>query len=415
MAIRIEETQDWIEETQDWTEETQDWTKEQTQREEVEHWHAGLEALHARIAARFQRSEVRQRVRRYLAALLVPLERKNGWQMAEEVGEGGPRGVQRLLSGAHWEADAVRDDLRAYVVEHLGAPDGVLVIDETGFLKKGTKSVGVARQYSGTAGKIENCQVGVFLAYASARGRAFLDRSLYLPKEWATDGERRAEAGVPPEVRFATKGQLAKGMLARAFAADIPAAWVTGDEVYGNDGRLRRWLEEQQRPYVLAVSCTHRVWQHGRQERIDRLVVDLPEEAWVTLSAGTGSQGPRRYDWACGRLPYVTAPGMAQWVLVRRSLSDPTELAYYRAYGPQDTPLEDLVRVAGTRWVIEESFERAKGEVGLDQYEVRRWEAWYRHITLALLAHAYLEVTRLHATAEEAGKKGDPPTSRTRI
>lgn len=397
------------------TEATRDWTGEQTQREEVEHWHAGLEALHARIAARFERSEVRQRVRRYLAALLMPLERKNGWQMAEEVGEGGPRGVQRLLSGAHWEADAVRDDLRAYVVEHLGAPDGVLVIDETGFLKKGTKSVGVARQYSGTAGKIENCQVGVFLAYASARGRAFLDRALYLPKGWATDGERRAEAGVPPAVRFATKGQLVKGMLARAFASDIPAAWVTGDEVYGNDGRLRRWLEEQPQPYVLAVSCTHRVWQHGRQERIDRLVVDLPEEAWVTLSAGTGSQGPRLYDWARGRLPYVTAPGMAQWVLVRRSLSDPTELAYYRAYGPQDTPLEELVRVAGTRWVIEESFERAKGEVGLDQYEVRRWEAWYRHITLALLAHAYLEVTRLHATAVEAGKKGDLPMARTRI
>ncbi|MGH3182715.1 MAG: IS701 family transposase [Streptosporangiaceae bacterium] len=370
-----------------------------------------METVHARIAARFGRSEVRERVRRYLAALLAPLERKNGWQVAEELGETGPRGVQRLLSGAQWEADAVRDDLRAYIVEHLGAPDGVLVVDETGFLKKGAKSVGVARQYSGTAGKVENCQVGVFLAYASARGRAFLDRALYLPKEWATDAARRAEAGVPPGVRFATKGHLAKGMLARAFAAAVPAAWVTGDEVYGDDGRLRRWLEEERRPYVLAVSRAHRVWEHGRQERLDRLVADLPEEAWVTLSAGEGSQGPRLYDWARSHLPYVTAPGMAQWVLVRRRLSDPSDLAYYRAYGPEDTPLEELVRVAGRRWIIEESFERAKGTVGLDEYEVRRWEAWYRHITLALLAHAYLEVTRLHATMdEEAGKKGTLPT-----
>jgi SRSO17 transposase len=384
----------------------------QARREESEGWQAGLEALHARIAARFGRAEVRERVRRYLAALLAPLERKNGWQLAEELGEAGPRGVQRLLSGAHWDAEAVRDDLRAYVVEHLGAPDGVLVVDETGFLKKGTKSVGVARQYSGTAGKVENCQVGVFLAYASARGRAFLDRALYLPKEWAAAAERRAEAGVPTGVRFATKGQLAKALLARAFAAEVPAAWVTGDEVYGDDGRLRRWLEEQQRPYVLAVSCAHRLWQHGRQERIDRLVADLPAQAWVRLSAGEGSQGPRLYDWACGRLPYATTPGMAQWVLVRRSLSDPTDLAYYRAYGPQDTPLEELVRVAGTRWIVEESFERAKGAVGLDDYEVRRWEAWYRHITLALLVHAYLEVTRLHAAAEETGKKGEPQTPR---
>lgn len=389
------------------THETRETTETQAWRTEVEDWRAELETLHTRIAGRFRRTEVRERVRRYMAALLAPVERKNSWQMAEELGEADPRGVQRLLSGAHWDAEVVRDDLRAYVVEHLGTPDGVLVIDETGFLKKGAKSVGVARQYSGTAGKVDNCQVGVFLAYASARGRAFLDRALYLPKEWAGDAGRRAEAGVPPGVRFATKGQLAKAMLARAFAAEVPAAWVTGDEVYGDDGHLRRWLEEQWRPYMLAVSRSHRVWRQGRQERIDRLVADLPAEAWVTLSAGEGSQGPRLYDWAWGHLPYVTASGMAQWVLVRRSLSDPSDLAYYRAYGPEDTPVEELVRVAGTRWIIEESFERAKGAVGLDEYEVRRWEAWYRHITLALLAHAYLEVTRRHATMdEEAGKRG---------
>jgi SRSO17 transposase len=387
-------------------------TGEHTQREEIEGWRAGLDALYARIAGRFRRAEVRERVRRYLAGLLDRVERKNGWQMAEHLGEAGPQGVQRLLNAAHWDAEVVRDDLRTYVVEHLGDPEGVLVLDETGFLKKGTKSVGVKRQYSGTAGRIENCQIGVFLAYASPRGRAFVDRALYLPREWAEDTERRAETGVPGEVGFATKGALAKTMLGRAFAADVPAKWVTGDEVYGDDGGLRRWLEGQQRPYVLAVSCDHRIWVHGWQERLDQMVAALPEDAWVTCSAGEGSQGPRLYDWACGRLPYDSAPGMAQWVLARRSLSDPTAIAYYRAYGPEDTPLAELVRVAGMRWVIEESFERAKDDVGLDHYEVRRWEAWYRHVTLALLAHAYLEVTRLHANTaspalQEEAQKGD--------
>jgi SRSO17 transposase len=382
---------------------------DQAQRVEVARWRAGLEALHARIAGRFGRSEVRERARRYLAGLLDRVDRKNGWQLAEHLGEHGPQGVQRLLNAAHWDADAVRDDLRGYVVEHLGTPDGVLVIDETGFLKKGTKSVGVKRQYSGTAGRIENCQIGVFLAYTSSRGRAFLDRELYLPEEWAVDRERRAEAGVPAAVGFATKGQLAQSMLARAFAAGVPAAWVTGDEVYGNAGRLRGWLEAQGRAYVLAVSCDHLVWSDGRQQRVDALVAALPAGAWQRLSAGEGSQGPRLYDWAWVPLPAASTPGRAPWVLARRSLSKPTELAYYRAYGPAATALPALVQVAGARWAVEEGFERAKDAVGLDEYEVRRWRAWYRHITLALLAHAYLEVTRAQATAAPApggGKKG---------
>ena len=390
---------------------------EQTQREEIVGWREGLDALHARIAGRFARAEVRARVGRYLTGLVGRVERKNGWQLAEALGEAGPQGVQRLLNAAHWDADAVRDDLRAYVAEHLGAPDGVLVLDETGFLKKGTKSVGVKRQYSGTAGRIENCQIGVFLAYASRRGHAFLDRELYLPQEWATDQERRVEAGVPPTIAFATKGHLARRMLARAFAAEVPAAWVTGDTVYGDDGRLRRWLEEQQRPYVLAVSCSHTVRRgsQSQQQRVDALIATVPADAWQRLSAGAGSQGPRWYDWAYVPLPSASQPGMHHWVLARRSVSDPGEVAYYRAFGPAATPLTALVRVAGTRWAIEESFERAKDAVGLDQYEVRRWTAWYRHITLALLAHAYLEVTRLHASAgalavaappQEGGKKG---------
>ncbi len=387
---------------------------EQIRRKDIEGWRDGLGALHARIAGRFARAEVRERAGRYLAGLVGRVERKNGWQMAEHLGESGPQGVQRLLNAAEWDADAVRDDLRAYVVEHLGDPDGVLVIDETGFLKKGTKSVGVKRQYSGTAGRIENCQVGVFLAYATAQGRAFLDRALYLPEEWAADGTRRVEAGVPSAVAFATKGQLARAMLARAFAGGVPAAWVTGDTVYGDDGRLRGWLEEQRRPYVLAVSCSHTVRREegGPTQRVEVLMAALAEGAWQRLSAGDGSQGPRWYDWACLPLPYVSGAGMAPWVLARRSVSDPRELAYFRAYAPAGTPLVELVRVIGTRWIIEESFERAKGTVGLDQYEVRRWVAWYRHITLALLAHAYLEVTRAHAAAPTAadhdgGKKGD--------
>ncbi len=364
-------------------------------------WRAELDALHARIAPRFRRPEVRERARRYLAGLLDRVERKNGWQLAEQLGEAGPHGVQRLLNAARWDADAVRDDLRAYVVEHLGEPAGVLVVDETGFLKKGTKSVGVQRQYSGTAGRRENCQIGVFLGYASAKGRTFLDRELYLPREWADAPERRREAGVPAGVAFATKPELARRMLERAFAVGVPAGWVTADEIYGNDGDLRRWLEAEGRAYVLAVACNHPIWHAGQQERADALVAALPGGAWGTLSAGAGSQGERLYDWACVRLPSASGAGTARWLLARRSRSEPTDLAYFRAFAPLGTPLGDLVRVAGRRWAIEEGFEDAKGLVGLDQYEVRKWTPWYRHITLALLAHAYLEVTRARANRGE--------------
>ncbi len=378
-----------------------------TTQEQIAGWRAGLDALHARIARRFRRAEARQRVKRYLLGLLDRIDRKNGWQLAEHLGERGPQGVQRLLNAAEWDADAVRDDLRAYVVEHLGDPAGVLIVDETGFLKKGTKSVGVQRQYSGTAGRRENCQIGVFVCYASPKGRAFLDRELYLPREWANDPARRQEAGVPVVAAFATKPELARRMLARAFAAGVPAAWVTGDAVYGDASDLRQWLESQRHPYVLAVSCSHPVWNSGSQERAEALVAALPEGSWSSLSCGAGSQGERWYEWACIQLPYPTAPGMAQWLLARRTPSDPTDVAYYRAFGPEGTALAELAKVAGTRWATRESFEDAKGSVGLDQYEVRKWQAWYRHITLALFAHAYLEVTRRQGQAEE---KGEPAT-----
>ncbi len=382
---------------------------------DVAGWQAGLAALHAHIGRHFHRAEVRARVGRYLAALLAPVPRKNGWQLAEQIGEAGPQGVQRLLNAADWSADAVRADLQAYVGTHLGDPQGVFIVDETGFVKKGTKSVGVARQYSGTAGRIENCQVGVFLAYTSSKGHAFLDRELYLPREWTDDTARCQEAGVPPDTQFATKPHLAQQLLQRAFAGPVPAGWVTGDAVYGDDGDLRRWLEHGKHPYVLAVSCTHPLWQGGEQRRADEVIGGLDAAAWNWLSAGSGSQGERFSDWACVQLPYACAAGMQQWLLARRSLRDPQEIAYYRAFGPAQTPVSALVRVAGARWAIECCFEEAKGVVGLDEYEVRRWAAWYRHVTLALLAHAYLEVTRQASTSTAdpavetpAAQKGGP-------
>lgn len=363
---------------------------------EVESWARGLEALHSRIAHRFGRKEPRKRVLSYLKGLLGSVERKNGWQLAEYAGDGTPDGLQRLVATYDWDADLVRDDLRSYVVEHLGDPNGVLVVDETGFIKKGVKSVGVKRQYSGTAGRIENCQIGVFLAYASSKGRAFLDRKLYLPKEWAEDAVRRAEAGVPEDVEFETKPQLAKVMLERAIEARVPVSWVTGDEVYSS---LRVWLETQQVSYVLAIKSNEALWTDPgfAQVRASTLAAEVPSEAWTTLSAGDGAKGPRRYDWTRVPIRPLKAPGKGYWLLVRRSITKPDELAYYVCFGPIETTVEELVRVAGTRWIIEEGFEEAKGEVGLDQYEVRKWTGWYRHITLALLAHAYLAVIRSHA------------------
>jgi SRSO17 transposase len=380
---------------------------EQEQTERITGWREELAALHSRIAPRFARPEVRERAGRYLRGLLETVERRNGWQLAEAIGERTPDGVQRLLNGARWDSAEVRDDLREYVVEHLGDPEAVLVIDETGFLKKGENSVGVARQYSGTAGKVENCQVGVFLAYATLRGKAFIDRALYLPEEeWAFDQARREAAGVPAEVGFATKGKLAQRMLQRAFEAEVPAKWVTADEVYGNDGKLRRWLEAREKPYVLAVARSHPLMVAFRSKRAEEIVAEAPPEAWQRVEVGAGSKGPRVYDWARARLPYDTSEGWAQWLLVRRSVSQPEELAYYRAYAPEEVTLEELAKVAGSRWSIEEGFERAKGEVGLDHYEVRYFDSWHRHITLCLLAHAFLEVTKVRAVAHDGTENG---------
>jgi SRSO17 transposase len=361
---------------------------------QVQGWSVELEALCERIAPRFHRVEVRRRTGAFLRGLLAGVERKNSWQLAEQAGAATPDGMQRLLNHARWDPEEVRDDLRAYVVEHLGDPGAVLVVDETGFLKNGTKSAGVQRQYSGTAGRIENCQVGVFLAYASRHGHALVDRELYLPEGWLSDRPRCREAAIPDQIGFRTKPELARLMLERALDAEIPVGWVTGDEVYGGDGGLRRWLEERQVPHVLAVKRSQALWSmRMRQERAWRLAAQVPAGAWRLLSAGDGTKGPRVYAWARVPIRPLREPGWEHWLLVRRRLRD-GELAFYVCYAPARTTLGTLVAVAGTRWTVECSFQQAKGEVGLDHYEVRRWDAWYRHITLAMLAHAFLAVMR---------------------
>jgi SRSO17 transposase len=353
-------------------------------------WSAEFAVLLARLGPRFGRVEPRRRLAAYLRGLLAPVERKNGWQLAEAAGDRTPDGVQEFLSRVRWDADAVRDDLQAYVGEHLGDPGAVLVLDETGFVKKGAKSAGVQRQYSGTAGRIENCQVGVFLAYASRYGRALIDRALYLPEGWATDQGRRAEAGIPEEVAFATKPKLGLAMLARAHAAGLPFAWVTADSVYGADSALRRWLQARGLGYVLAVTKA----QQLGFSRVEDRAAELPPTAWQRLSAGNGAKGPRLYDWAY--LPYGSdaAPSWEKGLLIRRSLAEPGKLAFYLTHAAHGMALAELVQIAGTRWTIEACFEAAKGEVGLDQYEVRSWTGWHRHVTLAMLAHAYLAVLR---------------------
>ena len=343
---------------------------------EVARWAKGIEGVHECIAGRFRRPEPRRRALDYLRGLLSPVERKNGWQLAEQAGDATPYGVQHLLSTYVWDADLVRDDLRDYVVEHLGDVHGVLVVDETGFLKKGNKSVGVQRQYSGTAGRIENCQIGVFLTYASAEGRTLLDRELYLPRVWVDDLERRREAGVPEKVAFRTKPQLARRMLERALESGVPFGWVTGDEVYGNDRRLRLWLERRDVPHVLAVRSNEKLWAETdrgwRQVRADRLAPGVEEPGWVRRSAGDGAKGPRVYDWAWVEIRPLKEP-KGYWLLVRRSIAKPGELAYYVCFGPESTTLEELVRVAGTRWTIEECFEEAKGEVGWTSMKSGNW------------------------------------------
>jgi SRSO17 transposase len=375
--------------------------------DDLQDWVSGLDGLFGRVAGRFGRVEPRRQARAYLLGLLVPIERKNGWQLAEAAGDTAPDRMQRLLNSARWDPREVRDDLRDYVMDNLGHSEGVLIVDDTGFLKKGDKSAGVQRQYSGTAGRVENCQLGVFLAYASSLGRALIDAELYLPKSWTDDPARCARAGIPAQEAFATKPALARTMLARALQAGVPVSWVTADEAYGMDFKFRRFLEEHHVSYVVAVPKSQWIgtgW--GGQIRADTATAQAPAEAWEHRSCGQGAKGERLYDWALATVHFETEPGYQRWLLVRRSLTPNAkgepELAYYLCHAPVGTSMEDLIAIAGARWAIEECFQSAKNETGLDHYQVRRYDAWHRHITLAMLAHAYLAVTAAHAPKAQA-------------
>jgi SRSO17 transposase len=337
------------------------------------------------------RAEPRLRLRRFVVGMMAGLPRTNCWSLAEQAGEACPRGMQRLLSSASWDADAVLGDVRDWVVAHLGAPGAILVIDETGDVKKGTATVGVQRQYTGTAGRIENAQVAVYLTYASAKGHALMDRALYLPRSWTSDGERMSGAGVPGEVRFATKPALAQAMITGALAAGVPASWVAGDEVYGGDSKLRRHLRDAGLGYVLAVAKNHQVVTGIGARRAIDLAVRLPQRSWQRMSAGQGSKGERWYDRALVQAAPEAASAGHHWLLIRRHRTT-GEYAFYRAWSPAPVPMSALVNVAGRRWTIEESFAAGKELAALDEHQVRTWTSWQRWSALAILAHAFLSV-----------------------
>ena len=361
-------------------------------RVDPQRWWTAYGVVIDRIAPRFRRYEPLRRAGGLVLGMVSSLERKNCWTISEYRGAVTPDGLQHLLARARWEADGVRDDLRDYVIGAFGETDAVLVVDETGDLKKGAHTVGVQRQYTGTAGRIENAQVAVFLTYAARRGHALIDRALYLPRSWAEDPQRCQAAGVPDGVEFATKPALATAMITRAVSAGVPASWVAADEVYGADPQLRQTVREHRLGYVLQVSANRRVPTHAGPMRVDELAATAPATAWQTYSAGPGSKGPRYYAWAwIALLPEDEHDTGQHHLLIRRHPAT-GELAYLRCYSPHRVPLATLVRVGGQRWRIEESFQAAKGLVGLDQHQVRRWTSWHRWTTLAMLAHAFLAV-----------------------
>jgi SRSO17 transposase len=378
-----------------------------------------------RVGSRFRRVEPRRRARAFALGLLAELPRVNCWTVAEHAGDSSPDGMQHLLARAKWDADGVRDDVRGYVLEHLGDPGAVLVVDETGDLKKGTATAGVQRQYTGTAGRIENAQVAVYLAYAGARGHALIDRELYLPSCWTADPERMAAAGVPDDMEFLTKPALATGMLTRALRAGVPARWVAADEVYGADPDLRAELEAHRVGYVLAIGCDRRIRTAAGPIRADELAAGLPRQAWHRLSAGPGAKGQRFYDWA-----WITHHDRAHpaqdgdadnpldtqhwWLLIRRNRRT-GELAFYRCYAPDAAPLRELVRVAGRRWTIEECFQTGKGLAGLDEHQVRRWTSWYRWVTLAMLAAAVLTIAAAAERTRRVAPEDQIPLTRNEI
>jgi SRSO17 transposase len=379
-------------------------------------WSESFNELFAHLAGDFSNAKVRRHGRAYLLGLLSQQERKTSWQLAEFAGDASPDGLQRLLNSSPWDEDACRDALCRYVIRELGDEGAVLAPDETGFLKKGRMSAGVARQYTGTAGRVENCQVGVFLAYCAPDGaRALIDRELYLPAKWTDDRERCRAAGIGDGVPFAAKPRLAKQMFARAVKAGVPFRWAAGDEVYGASPELREWLEEQKKGYVLAVACNAVIETKAGPKRADELAAMVPQGAWQRISCADGSKGPRLYDWAL-----IGTDRDDRHLMVRRSLQPgekgELELAYYRCYSPEPATLAELAAVAGARWGIEDCFAEAKNEAGLDHYQVRRYRAWYRHVTLSMLAHAFLAVTahaaRPPAPEPASGNAGSEPAEK---
>ena len=382
----------------------------------ISDWRQALEDMKEFVAPAFKRSEQRMSAGAFLDGLFSGVERKTGWMLAEEAGLERPYRIQSLLGRSSWSADGLCGRVRRYALDALGDPDGVLVVDETGFLKKGTHSVGVARQYSGTAGRIENCQIGVFAAYASRWGHALIDRQLYLSKDWANDRERRARAHVPEDVNFATKPAMACEMIARLLDEGTPCAFVLADAVYGSDHRFRRMLEDRGQAYVLAVRKSHTLrfldqWSLVQTDPAT-MIADLPPKAWQPLSAAEGTKGPRLYDWARVPLNYRAGKGFSRWLLARRSLRDPQAIACYFAYAPTGTTLAELAAAAGLRWTIEECFLRAKDDLGLDHCEARSWHGWHRHMSLVMAAAAFL--ARIAADQRRAafGKRNETSPDR---
>ena len=381
--------------------------------EALDGWGADFVAFHSRFADVFRRKEPRAQAMKYLRGLMAPMPRKNSWQVAEAVGDRIPDATQRLLYRAQWEADAARDVLQQYIIEVFGDEEGIGVVDETGFIKKGLRSVGVKRQYTGTAGKIENCQVGTFLSYVTAKGHLFLDRRLYLPEDWCDDPERRVRAKVPEEVIFQTKPQQALAMLEHAWQQGVPMRWVTGDEVYGDAPGLRDGIARHGRWYVLAVRSHTPVWTErplvmeprSQARGRPRTRVRVAEDAPLATIVADGEKGLVTYDWACQRVVESSngLPGRDGWLIARRSLNDREEIAYYLSNAPADTPLLQLAQVVSLRYTVEQCIKEAKNETGLDEYEVRHWPSWHRHITLSIMAYTWLAVIRYQADQEKGG------------
>jgi SRSO17 transposase len=357
---------------------------------DLDEWGHGFDALMGRVRSLFYRTESKTHAEQYVRGLLSPLARKNGWTISEYVGESEPKSLQRLLNLSPWDVHALLVLNREYAMENLADPGGILVADPTGFAKKGRMSVGVQRQYSGTLGRIDNCQIGTFLAYVTpGRDRVLLDRRLYLPeKSWLADPDRCARAGVPPEVTFQTRPQQVQRMIEEARAAGVPFAWFTADEEFGQNPGLCAYLERERLPYVMAIpKNTIFCDSAGVEKKIEVYAQKLPRNAWQRRACGIGAKGHRVYDWA---LTGSVEPDLQY--LIRRSITD-GELAFYRCYNPNRAGPGELVNVAGARWPIEECFGSSKNETGLDNYQVRTWTAWHRHITFAMLAHTFLAVT----------------------